>query len=224
MTAPYGTGPRVARVGAGDWVRRRTGVVPTAAPVDRRSDRTVLDEATRPTAAEPPPEVAFTARAVAAGRHLVAVHDFYRAELTQVRDVLRQVAQGVAGVGAARERVATMTLRSNAWTLGGLCQGHCRILTDHHTLESQVVFGHLRVRQADLVPVVDRLDAEHEAIHGVLEEIDSALIRLARDPTDLGPVTAALDLLTDTVLSHFAYEERELVGPLARYGFYPGQV
>ena len=30
----------------------------------------------------------------------------------------------------------------------------------------------------------------------------------------------AADLLTDTLLSHLAYEERELIDPLARYGFY----
>ena len=30
----------------------------------------------------------------------------------------------------------------------------------------------------------------------------------------------AADVLTDTLLSHLAYEERELLDPLARYGFY----
>lgn len=58
----------------------------------------------------------------------------------------------------------------------------------------------------------------------LLESVDTALVHLARHPTDYGPITEAVDLLTDTLLSHFAYEERELVGPLARFGFYPGQV
>ena len=31
---------------------------------------------------------------------------------------------------------------------------------------------------------------------------------------------ARVDLLTDTLLSHLAYEERELLQPLARHGFY----
>ena len=30
--------------------------------------------------------------------------------------------------------------------------------------------------------------------------------------------------MTDTLLSHFAYEERELLGPLARHGMYAGQL
>ena len=34
----------------------------------------------------------------------------------------------------------------------------------------------------------------------------------------------ALDLLTDTLLSHLAYEEQQIMEPIARYGFYAGQV
>jgi hypothetical protein len=33
-------------------------------------------------------------------------------------------------------------------------------------------------------------------------------------------VRDALDLLSDTLLSHLSYEERELIEPLARLGFY----
>jgi hypothetical protein len=40
----------------------------------------------------------------------------------------------------------------------------------------------------------------------------------------LGPITEVVDLLTDTMHSRFAYEERELIAPLAQYGFYPGQL
>ena len=33
-----------------------------------------------------------------------------------------------------------------------------------------------------------------------------------------------MNVLTDTLLSHLAYEEQQLVEPLARLGFYPGQL
>ncbi len=33
-------------------------------------------------------------------------------------------------------------------------------------------------------------------------------------------VRASVDLLTDAMVSHLSYEERELVEPLARFGFY----
>ena len=34
----------------------------------------------------------------------------------------------------------------------------------------------------------------------------------------------ALNLLSDTLLSHLAYEEQQIVEPLARLGFYAGQI
>jgi len=44
------------------------------------------------------------------------------------------------------------------------------------------------------------------------------------NPYDLSGLRRAMDILTDTLLSHLAYEEHELVEPLARYGFYDGQI
>ncbi|MFC6022468.1 hemerythrin domain-containing protein [Plantactinospora solaniradicis] len=206
-----------------DWLTRRTGIVPSAAPTERLSPKSVLNEATRPMAAEPPPEVTFTRHGLYAGRHLVDVHDHYRAELAQMRDILRQVKEGTAQLGDARSQINVMTIRANDWTLGGVCQAQCRSVTNHHTMESEGIFPHLRRSQRDLSAVLDRLHEEHLAIHEVLEGIDDALVHLARNPTDYGPITEAIDLLTDTLLSHFAYEEQQLIGPLSRHGFYPGQ-
>jgi len=184
----------------------------------------VLDEQTRPSAPEPDKDVTFSRRGLAAGQHLIDVHDHYRAELEQVRDLLARVAKGITGAGQARGELNRLTIRANDWTLGGACQMQCVSLTEHHGTEDAAIFPHLRQSQPTLRDVLDRLDTEHHAIHDVLEEIDTALIHLVQHPTDLGPVTQAIDLLTDTLLSHFAYEERELTGPLARHGFFPGQV
>jgi hypothetical protein len=207
-----------------DWLTRRTGIVPSTAPTERLSPTSVLDEATRPAAPEPPAEVGFSRPGLYAGRHLVEVHDHYRAELQQVRDILRQVKEGAAQLGDARSQLNMMTIRANDWTLGGVCQAQCRSLTNHHMMESEGIFPHLRRSQRDLSEVLDRLHAEHLAIHEVLEGVDAALVHLARNPTDYGPITEAIDLLTDTLLSHFAYEEQQLIGPLSRHGFYPGQI
>jgi len=207
-----------------EWLTRRTGIVPTSAPTERLSPKAVQDEATRPTAPEPPAEVNFSRHGLHAGRHLVDVHDHYRAELRQVRDLLEQVKEGAAKLGDARGQLNMMTIRANDWTLGGVCQAQCRSVTTHHTMESDGIFPHLRQRQRDLAAVLDRLHEEHLAIHEVLEGVDEALVHLARNPTDYGPITEAIDLLTDTLLSHFAYEEQQLIGPLARHGFFPGQI
>jgi hypothetical protein len=209
---------------SGHWLTRRTGLVPTEPPATRLSARSVLDEDARPSAPEPDEGVTFSRRGLAAGQHLIDVHNHYRAELEQVRDLLARVADGLTAVGDARGELNRLTIRANDWTLGGACQLQCVSLTEHHGTEDAAIFPHLRSSQDSLRKVLDQLDSEHHAIHDVLEEIDAALIHLVQHPSDLGSATEAIDLLTDTLLSHFAYEERELVGPLARHGFFPGQI
>jgi len=120
-----------------------------------------------------------------------------------------------------RSYINRMTIRQNNWTLGTFCETYCRTLTNHHMLEDRSVFPHLRRSDEDLAPVIDRLEQEHEQIHDLLERVDEALVALVASEDDgIDRVSAAMDLLTDALLSHFSYEERELVGPLARHGFY----
>jgi hypothetical protein len=65
------------------------------------------------------------------------------------------------------------------------------------------------------------LEEEHEQIADLLERVDQALVALvAAEEDGIDRVGSAMDLLTDALLSHFSYEERELVEPLARHGFY----
>ena len=55
----------------------------------------------------------------------------------------------------------------------------------------------------------------------MLERVDRALVGLVSDPVDgMTALRAAVDLLTDGLLSHLSYEERELVEPLARLGMH----
>jgi len=54
---------------------------------------------------------------------------------------------------------------------------------------------------------------------GVLERVDTALVALVSSPaTGMPGLRSAVDLLTDTLLSHLSYEEGELVEPLGRLG------
>jgi hypothetical protein len=187
----------------------------------RLSDARAWDESTRPTGPRPEPDRRYTPQQQAAGRHLVDVHDQLRAELTQLRDIVEQVTRGTADAAVARSFITRMTIRQNNWTLGTFCETYCRVVTQHHTLEDRSVFPHLRHSDPALVPVLDRLHQEHEAIADLLERVDRALVALVTEGDDgLAGVRGALDLLTDALLSHFAYEERELIEPLARHGFY----
>ncbi len=199
------------------------GVAPTADPGIRLSARLPWDEAARPSV----PEVgghAYTDRGRQVSQHLVDVHDALRAELAKVRDIVDQVVEGARDIGSARSAINQMSLRQNDWTLGGYCQAYCRIVTQHHSLEDEGIFPHLRRSEPALEPVVDRLVEEHHAIHEVLEDVDHALVALVASPGDHTRLREAVDLMTDTLLSHFAYEERELLGPIARHGMYAGQL
>ncbi len=77
---------------------------------------------------------------------------------------------------------------------------------------------HLRRADPQLAPVLDRLKAEHHIIHGVLEDVDRALVGLVGGG-DIKALRATVDQLSDTLLSHLSYEETQLIGPLSRYGF-----
>ncbi|WP_083750475.1 hemerythrin domain-containing protein [Kribbella sp. ALI-6-A] len=109
-----------------------------------------------------------------------------------------------------------MTMRQNNWTLGTYCESYCRVLTMHHTIEDASMFPDLERGDPRLRPVIDRLKEEHLVVHDLLEELDRALVALVSEPDGLEQVRAALDVLSDALLSHLAYEERELIEPLAR--------
>ena len=194
---------------------------PTAVPERRLSQEQAWDETSRPTGPEPDPSRTYSAREQAAGRHLIDVHDALRGELVQLRDLIEQVAAGTTNPTAVRSFINRMTIRQNNWTLGTFCETYCRTVTNHHVLEDRSVFPHLRHREAGLGPVLDRLEEEHEQIADLLERVDEALVALvAAEEDGIDRVGHAMDLLTDALLSHFSYEERELVEPLARHGFY----
>ncbi|GAB3301392.1 LLM class flavin-dependent oxidoreductase [Epidermidibacterium keratini] len=184
------------------------------------------DESDRPTVA-PPENAEFTDAQQATPAHLIEIHDGLRAELAQVREIVAQVRRGHLSVGQARSVINTMTMRQNNWTLGAYCESYCRIVTGHHTLEDRSIFPHLRRSDPALGEVIDRLEEEHEIIADVLYELDRALVALVEGEGYGRAGVAALDeledkvnLLSDTLLSHLAYEERELLYPLAKYGFY----
>ncbi len=57
-------------------------------------------------------------------------------------------------------------------------------------------------------------------IADVLDEVDRALVALVSAPGAIRELRAAIDLVSDTLRWHLSYEERMLLEPLARYGFY----
>lgn len=217
-TVPMDDGARLSGVrtdegGAG------LSVVPTIDDGVRLSDERVWDEAERPAGPEADPGQVYPRESNA--RQLVDVHHHLRNELAQIRDLVEQVRAGTLDAGAARSAINEMTMRQNNWTLGAYCESYCRLVTTHHTLEDQELFPYLRSADPRLKPVIDRLEYEHEVIHDVLDRVDRALVAVvsATEADGLEQLSGAVDLLTDTLLSHLSYEEHQLVEPLARLGF-----
>jgi len=194
------------------------GVKPTPDDGTRYSDQAAWDESTRPRFPAPA-EFHYSVVQQAAPQHLIDVHDALRSELARLRDIVEQVAQGRTSVGDARSAINRMTLRQNNWTLGAYCEQYCRIVTGHHTLEDVSVFPHLR-RVQGAGPVLDRLHEEHEVIADLLDHLDRALVAMVGDEeAGTEQLQEVLDLVTDALLSHLSYEERELLHPLAQSGF-----
>src|SRR6476620_682915 len=154
-------------------------------------DVVLWDETTRPTLGEP--EVtAYAVHELGAADHLVQIHDHLRAELDRLQGMVGEVRRGLLSVGDARAGVAAMTLRQNNWTLGAYCQSYCGFVNGHHSLEDASVFPHLRAREPDVAPVVNRLHEEHQVIHHLLDELDRALVALVRsgESTELDTLDA----------------------------------
>lgn len=156
-------------------------------------------------------------------RNLVAIHDHLRSEMEQIGEAVNRVATGELAPAAARSLIARMTLRQNHWTLGSFCASYCRIVTIHHAVEDTHMFPALSAAAPSLQPVLDRLEAEHLVIAGVLDRFDRALVDLVREDAQTAvPIRAGIDEIGDLatelgeiLLSHLAYEEDELVEGLA---------
>jgi alkanesulfonate monooxygenase SsuD/methylene tetrahydromethanopterin reductase-like flavin-dependent oxidoreductase (luciferase family) len=223
-TAPPAPGPDPEAPAGGGSEYERLGVRPTADDGTRRSAQAPWDEATRPHREPSGPEVEYTRRGRLVGQHLIDVHDVLRRELAELRGILEQVRDGAATAGEARGALNDMALRQNDWTLGAFCSRYCGVVAQHHGIEDEAVLPHLARSEPSLEPVIDRLVEEHHVIHDAIQEVDRALVHHIGHPGDFGRIQAAIDLLTDALLSHLSYEEHEIVEPLARHGFFPGQI
>jgi len=200
------------------------GVTPAPDETTHHSDRSPWNESTRPRRDRLGSTVSYRDAGRSASKALVGVHNMLREELSELRDILQQVRDGAMHAADARGALNEMALRQNDWTLGTLCSRYCGVVAAHHSGEDSVLFPHLARREPQLKPVIDRLTDEHLVIHEAIEQVDHALVQHMTRPEGHDAIQDAIDFLTDALLSHLAYEEQELVEPLARLGFHPGQV
>jgi alkanesulfonate monooxygenase SsuD/methylene tetrahydromethanopterin reductase-like flavin-dependent oxidoreductase (luciferase family)/hemerythrin-like domain-containing protein len=202
----------------------RLGVTPTPDDGTRLAAAAAWDESTRPHRRPAAPDVTYSDRGKLVGQQLVNVHDILRTELTELREILANVRDGALNATDAKSELDEMALRRNDWTVGAFCSQYCGRVATHHGVEDASVFPYLARAEPALAPVIQRLTDEHLVIHDAIQLVDAALVRQINDPADRDGIQAAIDFLTDALLSHLSYEEHEIVEPLARLGFYPGQI
>ncbi len=182
------------------------------------------DESTRPRRPQSGPEVTYSERGREVGKHLIGVHDHLRHELGSCAPD-RAGARGSAERRQTRGELNRMAMRQNDWTLGAFCSRYCVARPPAITTSGRLPSSRTCGRPGSaLDEVIDRLADEHLAIGDALAAVDRALVAHINDPSDFEPLQITIDALTDALLSHLSYEERELVEPLARVGFMPGQV
>ncbi len=175
----------------------------------------LLDEADRPHY-DAPNDGRTTPSGEAGAQTLVQVHNHLREELASIQAAAQAVAEGRLEPEEARSLINRLTVRQNYWTLGSFCAQYCRVVTVHHTIEDRHMFPALYREDEALSAVLNRLGDEHEIIAEVLERFDRGLAAMMSEPAAIRDVRRLADELSDALLSHLAYEERELLGPLSR--------
>ena len=155
-------------------------------------------------------------------RELRWVHDLIRRDLATVRRMAEQIP---AGLPAPEVKAGIESLAANGplWQLRVNCLHYCRLVHSHHSLESHAWFPSLRAADPGMNPVVDKLEAEHQNVAGLLDEVDAAAAQLA--DTDSAEhrdrLVIALEQLAADLLAHLDYEEQHTAAILRTWSQWP---
>lgn len=175
-----------------------------------------LDDATRP---EAPALENLTEAQKRPGRHLGMIHDHFRANMRQLRDMIASAAEGEISTAELKAEADSMDMLQNYRQFGALCGQHCQIIHQHHSIEDQAIFPVLSAKSAAFKRVTDRLAAEHVIVHELLVRLIAAINTLITDPgpDSFASVRTLYDALEKVLLSHFGYEEDSIGDALGYY-------
>jgi iron-sulfur cluster repair protein YtfE (RIC family) len=155
-------------------------------------------------------------------RQLKLIHQMLRGDLAVCRELAVMVAAGAPAADVA-EQIEALQTRSPIWTLQVNCLYHCRVVHAHHGHEDADMFPALRRSNPDLTAVVDKLEADHRAISGLLDEVEDSAKLL--DDDALNPrrerLVTALSRLEEDLLAHLAFEEESIASTMRRWEQWP---
>jgi hypothetical protein len=164
-----------------------------------------------------------TPRGEAMVAELKWVHSMIRRDLRTVRALADGVQDGMPGAEVADE-LRSLAAGGPLWQLKINCLQYCRFVHSHHHVESILLFPALRQANPGLGPVVDKLEADHLKVSGLLDDVEAAAMELAghEDAEVRQRLTAALRVLSDELLAHLAFEEDNVADTMRRMNGWPG--
>jgi hypothetical protein len=171
---------------------------------------TLLDDSTRPKA---PKIEGLSPMQMWQGKRLALIHRMHLEEMDHTRRIMQQIEAGNARLAELGDAVSSLRMAESYRAFGNLCGRECQLLTFHHMAEDQAVFPVLdRKGSEGLRKVVERLRAEHEVIHALLEKLQAAALTAVdrADAHSFAILKETFATLDRTVRSHFGYEEVEL--------------
>lgn len=148
------------------------------------------------------------------------VHDMIRRDLALIQQMAADTAAGEPA-GTIRRGIRALASASPIWQLKAGCLRHCRFVHAHHSHESYLLFPALRQANPALNPVVDKLEADHQHVSTLLDDIEVT----AEDLSEGGArdrLIAALGALSTDLLAHLAYEEEHIASTLRTFTRWPG--
>jgi Hemerythrin HHE cation binding domain len=151
------------------------------------------------------------------------VHDMIRRDLRIVRQLASDAAAG-RPAGEIAAGIASLAAGGPLWQLRVNCLKYCQFVHHHHQAESVLLFPALRRANPDLGPVVDKLEADHAQVAVLLDDVTGTAGDLADDDTPGArrQLSAALQVLSDVLLAHLAYEEENTAATMRGMSGWPG--
>ncbi len=127
-------------------------------------------------------ELPVTPQGEALYEDLLWVHGLLRQDLATVERLAVEVVDGAAAEAVVDE-VRALEATGPLWRLRASCLHYCRFVHHHHRLEDRALFPELRRVNPSLGPVVERLQADHRQVAGLLEGVESAVGELDGEDT-----------------------------------------
>jgi hypothetical protein len=151
------------------------------------------------------------------------IHDMIRHDLGIVRQLAADVRDG-RPADAIAAGIRSLAAGGPLWQLKINCLQYCRVVHSHHHIESVLLFPALRRANPALGPVVDKLEADHARVSGLLDDVETAAGDLGdqESPQVRERLRAALQTLSEELLAHLAYEEENIAGTLRSMNGWPG--